>query len=118
MKIPSTLKIAGRTWKVVTSEDMEKQLSMGNWLGRIVQSTGEIHLSVKYRDQDGVSETLIHEILHVLIDNAGLSKTVLSDKDEEEAVVEALCCGLYQVLKDNDLWQEKSGSICGCSTRE
>jgi hypothetical protein len=41
-------------------------------------------------------ETLLHEVIHVIYQNA-----YLAPGDEEERIVGALSCGLYNFLKDN-----------------
>ena len=47
-------------------------------------------------------QTLIHEILHAIWWSYGLKNSELGDK-KEEAIVDSMSQGLYQVLNDNDL---------------
>lgn len=44
-------------------------------------------------------ETLIHEILHGII----FDRQIDFQNDDEEAIIERLSRGLYQVLKENEL---------------
>ena len=50
-------------------------------------------------------ETLVHEVLHAIINISGVG--VGWEHDEEERIVQGMGALLYQVLKDNDKFYEQ-----------
>ena len=101
MKLPKTLVIAGQTWRIRTGKRIDKLLELENYVGRSLFATNEMYIAVGKRSQSNIEETLLHEVIHVVLANAGLLKSVLKDRDVEESVTEALSCGLYAFFKDN-----------------
>lgn len=86
-----TVKIAGIEYSVEPFEpDVDRNL-----MGRLQYDTANIYVR---RDLtlDKKMETLLHEVIHVVYMNAGLTPS-----DEEEKVVTAISSGVYQFLKDN-----------------
>tara|TARA_Y100000034_G_C6518277_1_gene222952 strand:- start:67 stop:396 length:330 start_codon:yes stop_codon:yes gene_type:complete len=54
-------------------------------------------------NEELIKENVIHEILHALLDDAGIENTLakLGDKDKCEALISALSPRIYQFIKDN-----------------
>jgi len=96
MKIPETLRINGRDYKTKS----EERLNNGSVLayGHCNWETGEIILEPNLQDHEGQCITYWHEILHILLHNAGIE---FDKPNEEEDIVIALSQGIYQVLQDN-----------------
>lgn len=99
--IPKKLKICGQTWRVKTSEAVNRHLGTDSYFGRSIFAEQEIQLRTNERPVDAVLETFLHEIIHIVLANSGQLKTILSNRKSEEAITEALSCGLFQVLHDN-----------------
>lgn len=93
MKVPEKVRIAGveyavcREWKL---NDGQHVLA-----GQIHYDKAKISLSEDLQG-DAVLLTLWHEIMHGIVRNAQL------DLEDEEAVVEAMARGIFQVLADNE----------------
>lgn len=49
-----------------------------------------------YKNPDLQDVTLLHEIIHAILTNAGYM-----DQNELEPIIESIAVGFYQVLKDN-----------------
>ena len=101
MDIPKKVVIAGKTWKVKCNEKVTKNLAIDGYFGRAVFAFDEINLRGDL-SRETREETLLHEVVHIILSNAGITKNLLPDKGDLEAVVEAISCGLYAFLKDND----------------
>jgi hypothetical protein len=98
VKLPTTLKINGFDWKVVESDAVAKE---GSVYGSCHYSTQTIYLDPASTDQKK-KQCLLHEVMHAVAWQTGLSKRLKDDKLEEE-IVTALSFGMYQVLADNGL---------------
>ncbi len=99
MIIPERLNILGFEWKVVQGKDVCLQ---GNCYGSCHKETQKIFIDPNIPEQKK-EHTLIHEILHALIWQLGLSDRIEKEKCTEEEIVTTISQGLYQVLKYNDL---------------
>ena len=106
MIIPKRLKIAGQKWRVRIGDDVDAALGMTGNSGLANCNFNEIHLATGGRGIDAVAETLLHEFAHIVLHNAGLTKTILKNGDDEEAVVEAVGVGMFQILEDNGFFRE------------
>lgn len=75
--------------------EMDK-LNTKEFYGLYVPESQEIQLTPVFASKQRWAETLLHEILHGVMDtqNIGL-------KDEEERVVRGVSLGLSQVIRDN-----------------
>lgn len=93
MKIPKKVRIMGRDFAV----KREPVVLMGSALcfGTVEHGTGTIRLNDSEQDEQHMCVTLWHEILHAVVQNAGLEM-----KNEEE-VVRAISTGVYQIIADN-----------------
>ena len=95
MKIPQNVRIGGVDYQICRKEYLHAD---GKVLyGQIDYDDCEIRLS----ETEGLAFdhqciTLMHEILHGIIENYQI------ELDDEEKVVEALARGLFQVIKDNE----------------
>jgi len=110
MRLPEFLVIAGQAWSVETGPIVEAELAAEGNLGTADFVTHKIKVRLKDRTRQAAWETLLHEIGHVVLHNAGLEPIVFAgDKEQqakgEEAVNTAFSAGLYQVLTDNGLWR-------------
>ena len=103
MKIPKKLKINGLTYGVILEKDVTYQ---GNAYGITHHDKQKIYISSDQED-DRQAVTLLHEILHAVINASHLypmfTKESMPDDavKAEENVVTAIALSLYQVLKDN-----------------
>lgn len=98
MKLPTTLKINGFDWKVVESDAVAKE---GSTFGSCHYATQTLYLDPSSTDQKK-KQCLLHEIMHAVAWQTGLSRRLKDDKLEEE-IVTALSFGMYQVLADNGM---------------
>lgn len=100
MKIPTTLKIAGLTWKVKESKNIATE---GSCWGSTHYDSQTIYLDPATTEQHK-AEVLLHEILHAVMWVSRLDQRFRSDnKPTDEEVVCAVTATLFQVLKDNKL---------------
>jgi AAA+ ATPase superfamily predicted ATPase len=112
MKLPfRTLRICGQKWKIKLA-DLNKELSVSKKAEKRLDSVGQhafyfgetwyekelIRLN-KDMEPGILGEVLLHEILHVLIDNSAL-RGYIGVKDEENVVL-GLTQGLIAALRDN-----------------
>ena len=88
------LKVGSNTYKVV-QEDSPTLNDVQVW-GYCHKDKKEIVLDKKM-DQERMQSTLIHEILHAIIEERKLKRYL----KEEEMVVDQLANGLQAVLRDN-----------------
>ena len=94
MKIPNKIRIAGAEYDVC----FEPQLRDGGRVlyGQIDYQSMKIILNEDCnRDHQRACLTLLHEVLHGIVEANGMTV------EREEAVVEMFARGLYQVLQDN-----------------
>lgn len=90
-KPPKVITVLGYTVKVKT---MKKLTESGiDLYGRYCPEKREIHLL----DHERWAETLLHEIIHMILDLTGAIEG-LSETDEERLVV-ALTSGIYPLIK-------------------
>lgn len=100
MIIPEKVKILGLTWEVKRDANVSHE---GNCFGSTHCSKQVFFLAPDNTPQHD-REVFIHELLHALYWQMGLSKDKdLKSGDIEEKVVHALAAGLHQVLVDNDM---------------
>ncbi len=99
MKIPKTLKIAGHTVEI---EYTNNEVHMNNRLGNSFSEHNSIQISKRY-PQSQREATLLHEVIHHILDFSGYRYTNDDQGVHCEKTVEALAQGLYQVFSDNKL---------------
>ncbi len=99
MKIPKKLKIGGHIVLVNSdSKEFSKDLGLDKFCGKGFLG-GEVILINRHsicRSQQ--EESFLHEIIHHILFHAGWNKETIN-----EALVQSLAAGLYQVLKDNKM---------------
>ena len=103
MKIPNQVRIAGVQWSVLMSSAVDKVLDADKRLGLAVFDTSEIYLKSHGRSQEAIWEVFLHELVHIVLHNAGQTQMILKEDDVEEAIVESLGCGLFQIFHDNGM---------------
>ena len=99
MKIPEELKIGGFTWKIKQDQDISNE---GNNFGSTHHSTQQIFIEPKSTVQKK-EQCLIHEIMHAIWWQAGMTDRYKTTPGVEEEVIQVLSNGIYQVLNDNGL---------------
>ncbi|MDR2902130.1 MAG: hypothetical protein LBU87_03385 [Lactobacillales bacterium] len=85
------IKIGGITYKISCVDPAYCE----NNMGKVVQISEKIFLN-KGLSSEALEQTLLHEILHVIYNNAALSQG-----DDEERIVTAISNGLYALFVDN-----------------
>lgn len=88
------IKVGGITYKVKFKELVCYE---GVLLGLCNKSKALITVNNHNVDEQVQKQTLIHEITHAIIDEAGLEFG-----DDDETITNQFALVLYQVLKDND----------------
>ena len=92
MRAPTSIRIAGRTWKV----RRKSAAQMGESAG--LCHYGKAELDVLHRQPPFDSrDTLLHEVLHAILMRHGFERTV----EVEEAFVNPIATELIGVLQDN-----------------
>lgn len=90
MKLPTTIRIGGHKFKVVelpADTDLHGECDV---------ASHEFRLAKVFADDSQAADTILHEIMHGLWDQAHLV-----EGDSEERVVYVLAGGLIQVIRDN-----------------
>jgi hypothetical protein len=91
MRVPDTLKILGKTWKVIREEYLA---SDGERYGEVRWMSQGIYLDNRMTGEHE-EDTFLHELVHILCINCGI------DMEEEE--VRRFASNLHQLLHDNRL---------------
>lgn len=90
MEIPKLLKVGNLLYDVGELNVDDKELGKSNHKYQWIK----LHPDLKTENKE---ETLIHEVLHQILDDAGYF-----DESDNEKLVNTLANGIYQVLKDNE----------------
>ena len=97
MTIPKTLKIGGHNFKIIYPYRFKERFDRLGWTDL---DLCKIHLSgtdnIDKLPISKIEEVFIHEMLHAIDEVYNANKL-------DEDTVKRLSCGLYQVLKDNNL---------------
>lgn len=99
MKIPSKIIISGMEYKVELTDEVILSSAHQRAYGHINFENKVIRIDKTLRDEQGHFQTLIHEIIHGIVEDREIS----FQQDSEESIVDQLAKGLFQVLKDNQL---------------
>lgn len=91
MKIPSKIKIGGKTYAVEITDFLS--LGVANYSAEIVY--GEQVIRVSPNHQEKMEADFLHEMMHGIMDFLGY-------KDHDEKQVDELAQALYMVIKDNE----------------
>ena len=102
MKITNKIKIIGFDWEIVTGKKGDDVSYEGSCFGSTHVHTQKIFLD-KDTSQQNQEQCFIHEILHAIWWQVGLSKRKDIGKNLDEEIIHPLAQGLYQVLKDGNL---------------
>lgn len=94
-KVIDKIKVGGLYYKIVELDFIEINGDR-NFKGACRYRNLEIEL-LKEIPEELKNQTLVHEILHAIIEEVGI------DLEEEEDFVNRISKVLYQVLKENDL---------------
>lgn len=117
MKLPiKKIKIGSHKWDVKKadlslpshsriSKEFKKYGMSDLFFGQVTWEDTCIRLN-KDINQEALGEVLLHEILHVIMDEINLHKYLRRDikvsrPEQEEDVVQALACYILMVLRDN-----------------
>ena len=99
MTFPSKINISGMEYEVILSEE-PLFYGTSRAYGHINFDNKKIMIDKTLRDSQGHMQTLLHEIVHGIIYDRDIDFKV----DSEEAIVDQLANGIYQVFKDNKLF--------------
>lgn len=94
LKLPKKLKAFGRTYDIVSDDDITRQFDVYGMMHPGKESISLQKRCGNFSEQKEAS-TFLHEILHVVDENlrAGL----------EEEQINLLAVGLYSIIQDNNL---------------
>ena len=105
MEIPKELKIGGHMIKIKIEDDVVR-MANERQMGDSWSAYNSIRVCSVYPESQQ-AETLLHEILHHIMDNLGYeyveTKDVEGKEIHTEQTVEGLAQWLFQVLRDNKL---------------
>lgn len=113
MKIPESIRIGGVEYAVCFPDHLANGANLAyghiSFEDAIIELSGTIGTSHQKR-----CLTLWHEIIHGIVEHANMD---LANSDEE-AIVDTIAKGVYQVLQDNggrlfDLREVANGYSCG-----
>ena len=94
MKIPDKIRIQGMEYGIEQVAGLSNGIN--RLLGEVQHATLRIRLDAEQEPQRA-AVTLWHEILHAVIEHAGLDLGT----DVEERVADTMAFGVYQILEDN-----------------
>ena len=94
MKLPTSVLINGRRWKVKRVEPNTE------WSGLCVYAERTIYITTDLDDRDA-QETFLHELLHALLPE----REFLWSEKLEELVIHMLAPRLVTTLKDMGCWK-------------
>jgi hypothetical protein len=108
MRIPKTLKIGGRIYKItipfVFTDAHRCLYGLHDPAKQTIKMTELDEFGVK-RHQQSIDHTFLHEILHA-IDNVYIGGKIGMYEDGEH-IIDQLAEGLLQVIRDNKLFDPK-----------
>lgn len=98
MQIPKKIKLGAFDIPVILESNLEidGEECVGLWNSRELTITLDPSMNPQH-----MASTFLHEIIHAVFWNTGI--TFALPEGYEETLTAALCCGLYQVIKDNKL---------------
>ena len=91
------IKIGGQRWYISMVEEVDV---LGDKGGLCNFDKNIIYLR-SGRNPEAISETLIHEIIHILLYQSGMDRYLIGEMSKEELIVTSLANGIIQVLTDN-----------------
>jgi hypothetical protein len=99
MDIPARVRIGAHDYEVIFDDvDGDSDSRFGHCYPRKLQIYIDPRVSPSQQE-----ETFIHEVAHAICSQVRAFPPTESGADEEERIVQSLCHGLYQCLKDNAL---------------
>ncbi len=102
MKIPNKLKVGSHVYKVELRKSKDGEKGRGNW-GKTFLEEKKVLIDMDMPDSLN-EETLLHEIIHIAMDQSCLNLDLDHEvKLSEEQVVTRLTTPLYDILKENKL---------------
>ncbi|BDR81030.1 hypothetical protein [Clostridium tetani] len=96
MNIPEKIIISGMEYEVILTDRPILHINTRAY-GQIDFENKKILIDKTLREKQGNVQTLLHEIIHGIVEDRELDFA----KDSEETIVDQLAKGLYQVIKDN-----------------
>lgn len=96
MKIPETIKIGSKEWKI----ELDDEVREDGAYGKCFPSLSKIYL-YKRQEQKEIEITLIHELLHACASFVGIKD---HDKLTEEEFINRVSQILHTVLEENELF--------------
>lgn len=95
MKIPESIRIGGVDYSIVDKAGLNTGTNVA--YGHIDYQKSIIELNPDIQDHQKKCLTLWHEIIHGVVEHANIDLV----ESNEEAIVDTIAKGVYQVLQDN-----------------
>ncbi len=95
MTIPETVRVLGKTYRVIVGQHDFELAKSGSW-GEVLHNKGEIHLRGDLV-HDQLEEALLHELVHCV------DAAVIHDRTSEQVIL-GISAGLYAIFRDNGWW--------------
>lgn len=96
MKIPKSIRIGGVEYNINLVDHLANGATLAyghiSWDNSVIELSNDIGTSHQKRCM-----TLWHEIIHGIVEHANMD----IDNSDEEAIVDTIAKGVYQVLQDN-----------------
>ena len=98
MKIPKKINVLGVPYKITLSDRLELEGQDGIYMGTTNEARRLIKLATTEDFDDGAKEqTLFHELVHVILSESGLART-LTDS-ENEVYAQIFGNAMHQIFK-------------------
>lgn len=98
MKIPKKIKVLGVEYKIILQDEVKLDDSDSIYMGATNEARRLIKLATSNNFDEGAKEqTLFHELVHVVLNETGLARTL----SEESGEIYAQCFGnaMHQIFK-------------------
>ena len=98
MKIPKKINVLGVPYKITLSNTVELEGQDGIYMGTTNEARRLIKLATTEDFDDGAKEqTLFHELVHVILSESGLSRTLT--EAENEVYAQIFGNAMHQIFK-------------------
>ena len=98
MKIPKKINVLGVPYKITLSDKIELEGQDGIYMGATNEARRWIKLATSEDFDDGAKEqTLFHELVHVILSESGLARTLTDG--ENEVYAQIFGNAMHQIFK-------------------
>ena len=106
MTIPEKIKLNGVLYDIVWKDELEED---GESLdGRIDYASNLIELNKSTQSYQNACRTLLHELIHFILEEHDIGLKINKIPPDEEALCELFSRSLYQIFEDNQLYGGQS----------